>query len=133
MESSKFQASGTRCKRATCLKRHSTGIDVTKWCNYVIKGQGELEDPEAVEDAVQMGQVEELMEMAEDENDCARCHLSVRIMELVEQSKPKVDFDHEKTSRKVVIKMSPISCVRAWRPWQAIPRSKKEIRCMLFT
>jgi hypothetical protein len=33
----------------------------------VIQRPRRTEDPEAVEDAVQMGQVEELMEMAEDE------------------------------------------------------------------
>jgi hypothetical protein len=69
-------------------------IDVTKWCNYVIQQTKENpEDPEAVEDAVQMGQVEELMEMADDEMICLDTYLGVRMWELVEQSKPKVDFE----------------------------------------
>jgi hypothetical protein len=69
-------------------------IDVTKWCNYVIqKTKENPEDPEAIEDAVQMGQVEELMEMAEDEMVALDCYLGCRMWELVEASKPKVDFE----------------------------------------
>lgn len=69
-------------------------IDVTKWCNYVIQQtKANPDDPEAVEDAVGMGQVEELMEMAEDEMIALDTYLRVRMWELVEQSNPKVDFD----------------------------------------
>jgi NADH dehydrogenase (ubiquinone) 1 alpha subcomplex subunit 5 len=67
-------------------------IDVTKWCNYVIKQAKENpDDPEAVEDAVRMGQVEELIEMAEDEMIALDCYLRTRMWELV--GKPEIDFE----------------------------------------
>jgi len=69
-------------------------IDVTKWCNYVIKTVKENpEDPEAVEDAVQMGQVEELIEMADDEMICLDTYLETRMWEVVAQYNPTVDFN----------------------------------------
>jgi len=73
-------------------------MDVTKWCQYVLKTVKELGEeganPEAVEDAIQMGQVEELMEMADDEAIAMDCYLKTRMWELVEQTgAPDVDFD----------------------------------------
>jgi hypothetical protein len=90
----KFQALLDKMEASDMPETAQYRIDVTKWCNYVIqKAKENPEDPEAVEDAVQMGQVEELMEMAEDEMIALDAYLSVRMWELVEQSKPKVDFD----------------------------------------
>ena len=70
-------------------------IDVTKWCNYVIETtKSNPDDPEAVEDAVNMGQVEELIEMADDEMVALDTYLSVRMWELVEElGNPSVDFN----------------------------------------
>ena len=43
-------------------------IDVTKWCNYTLKTvRANPEDPEAVEEACRMGQVEEMIEQCDDE------------------------------------------------------------------
>lgn len=67
--------------------------DVTKWANFVIKTVKENpDDPEAVEDAVQMGQVEELIEMAEDEMIALEAYLEVRMWELVDTANPAVNF-----------------------------------------
>lgn len=67
-------------------------IDVTKWCNYVIaQAKANSDDPEAVEEAVNMGQVEELIEMAQDEMIALDTYLKVRMWELV--GEPVVDFD----------------------------------------
>eukprot|EP00977_Amphora_coffeiformis_P003564 scaffold689_cov186-Amphora_coffeaeformis.AAC.14 len=69
-------------------------IDVTKWANFVIKTVKENpNDPEAVEDAVQMGQVEELIEMADDEMIAMDAYLSVRMWELAEAANPHVNFN----------------------------------------
>lgn len=69
-------------------------IDVTKWCNFVIsQAKANPEDPEAVEDAVRMGQVEELIDMAEDEMIALDTYLRTRMWELVEQTNTKYDFD----------------------------------------
>lgn len=66
-------------------------IDVTKWCNYVIATvKANPSNPEAVEDAVQMGQVEELIEMADDEMICLDTYLQSRMWELVAASNPPV-------------------------------------------
>lgn len=66
-------------------------IDVTKWCNYVIaQVKANPENPEAVEEAVQMGQVEELIEMADDEMICLDTYLSSRMWELVAAANPPV-------------------------------------------
>lgn len=90
----KFQALLDKMEASDMPETAQYRIDVTKWCNYVIRTAKENpEDPEAVEDAVQMGQVEELMEMAEDEMIALDTYLKVRMWELVEQSKPKVDFN----------------------------------------
>jgi hypothetical protein len=68
-------------------------IDVTKWANFVMAtAQANPDDPEAVEDAVQMGQVEELLEMADDEMIALHAYLEVRMWELVEAANPHVDF-----------------------------------------
>ena len=68
-------------------------IDVTKWANFVMKTVKENpNDPEAVEEAVQMGQVEELIEMAEDEMIAMDAYLEVRMWELVEAANPNVNF-----------------------------------------
>lgn len=69
-------------------------VDVTKWCNYVIESvKANPNNPEAVEDAVNMGQVEELIEMADDEMIAMDVYLRTRMWELVEQSNPSVDFN----------------------------------------
>jgi hypothetical protein len=90
----KFQALLDKMEASDMPETAQYRMDVTKWCNYVIqKTKENPEDPEAIEDAVQMGQVEELMEMAEDEMIALDCYLGVRMWELVESSKPKVDFE----------------------------------------
>ena len=67
-------------------------IDVTKWCNFVLaQAKAHPNDPEAVEDAVNMGQVEELIDMARDEMIALDTYLKVRMWELV--GEPNVDFD----------------------------------------
>jgi len=72
-------------------------IDVTKWCNYVIATtKANPTDPEAVEDAVNMGQVEELIEMAEDEMVAMDTYLKTRMWELVSDN-PSVDFNPDPT------------------------------------
>ena len=73
-------------------------IDVTKWCNYVMKQVRENpDDPEAVEDAVQMGQVEELMEMADDEMVAMDVYMRTRMWELVEQTETIIDLNPDPT------------------------------------
>lgn len=73
-------------------------IDVTKWCNYVIQQtKANPDDPEAVEDAVNMGQVEELIDMAKDEMIALDAYLSVRMWELVEQATPSIEFNPDPT------------------------------------
>lgn len=68
-------------------------IDVTKWANFVMKTVKENpEDPEAVEDTVKMGQVEELIEMADDEMIAMQAYLEVRMWEHVEAANPAVNF-----------------------------------------
>jgi NADH dehydrogenase (ubiquinone) 1 alpha subcomplex subunit 5 len=66
-------------------------IDVTKWCNYVLRQVRDNPDnPEAVEEAVRMGQVEELIDMADDEMICLDVYLKTRMWELV--GNPNIDF-----------------------------------------
>ncbi|GKY94996.1 hypothetical protein MPSEU_000464200 [Mayamaea pseudoterrestris] len=67
-------------------------IDVTKWCNFCLaQAKAHPNDPEAVEDAVNMGQVEELIDMARDEMVALDTYLKVRMWELV--GEPNVDFE----------------------------------------
>lgn len=67
---------------------------MTKWCNFVLKTVAENpNNPEAVEDAVQMGQVEELIEMADDEMVALDTYLKSRMWELVAQINPVIDFE----------------------------------------
>lgn len=69
-------------------------INVTKWCNYVIKVTKENPDnPEAVEELVNMGQVEELIEMADDEMSAMDSYLETRMWELVEENNPVIEFE----------------------------------------
>ena len=71
-------------------------IDVTKWANFVLKtAQEHPDDPEAVEDAVRMGQVEELIEMADDENVAMSAFIDARLWEYIEET--AVDFDPDPT------------------------------------
>ena len=73
-------------------------IDVTKWCNYVIKVTKENPtNPEAVEDAVNMGQVEELIDMADDEMICLNVYLKTRMWEHVAETNPDIDFSPDPT------------------------------------
>jgi NADH dehydrogenase (ubiquinone) 1 alpha subcomplex subunit 5 len=89
----KFQALLDKMEASDMPPTAQYRIDVTKWCNYVVsKTKSFPEDPEAVEDSVGMGQVEELMEMADDEMIALDTYLKVRMWELVEQSNPAVDF-----------------------------------------
>ena len=66
-------------------------MNVTKWCTYVIRVTKENpDDPEAVEELVNLGQVEELIEMAEDEMIAMDCYLESRMWELVEEMNPSI-------------------------------------------
>jgi len=90
----KFQTLLDRMEASDMPETAQYRIDVTKWCNYVIKAAKENpEDPEAVEELVNMGQVEELIEMADDEMIALETYLKCRMWELVEASNPKIEFD----------------------------------------
>lgn len=66
-------------------------IDVTKWCNYVLEtARANPEDPEAVEAAVRMGQVEELLEMADDEVIAMDAYIEGRLWEYIDDDAPPV-------------------------------------------
>jgi NADH dehydrogenase (ubiquinone) 1 alpha subcomplex subunit 5 len=87
----KFQALLDKMEASDMPETAQYRIDVTKWCNYVIaQVKANPENPEAVEDAVQMGQVEELIEMADDEMICLDTYLSSRMWELVAAANPPV-------------------------------------------
>ena len=90
----KFQALLDRMETSDMPETAQYRIDVTKWCNYVIKAVKENpEDPEAVEELVNMGQVEELIEMADDEMIAMETYLKCRMWELVAAANPTIDFD----------------------------------------
>lgn len=90
----KFQALLDRMEESDMPETAQYRIDVTKWCNYVLRVTKENPtDPEAVEDACRSGQVEELIEQAKDEMEVLEMYLETRMWELVAQSNPKVDFD----------------------------------------
>lgn len=88
----KFQALLDKMEASDMPETAQYRIDVTKWCNYVIaQAKANPEDPEAVEDACRMGQVEELIEMAEDEMVALDAYLEVRMWEMVGQ--PEIVFE----------------------------------------
>lgn len=90
----KFQALLDKMEESDMPETAQYRIDVTKWCNYVLATvRANPEDPEAVEDAVQMGQVEELIDMADDEMICMNVYLESRMWELVAASRPTFDFN----------------------------------------
>lgn len=90
----KFQALLDKMEASDMPETAQYRIDVTKWCNYVIASvKANPDSPEAVEDAVQMGQVEELIEMADDEMVCMDVYLETRMWELVAASNPTIDFN----------------------------------------
>lgn len=70
-------------------------IDVTQWCNYVLEtARANPDDPEAVEAAVRMGQVEELLEMADDEMVAMEAYIGGRLWEYLDEDNPTVvDMD----------------------------------------
>ena len=87
----KFQALLDKMEASDMPETAQYRMDVTKWCNYVIATvKANPDSPEAVEDAVQMGQVEELIEMADDEMICLDTYLSTRMWELVAAANPPV-------------------------------------------
>lgn len=89
----KFQLLLDRMEASDMPETAQYRVDVTKWCNYVIATvRANPNNPEAVEDAVNMGQVEELIEMADDEMEAMDVYLRTRMWELVEQANPVVDF-----------------------------------------
>lgn len=88
----KFQALLDKMEASDMPSTAQYRIDVTKWCNYVMaQAKANPEDPEAVEDACRMGQVEELIEMAEDEMVALDAYLEVRMWEMV--GTPEVVFE----------------------------------------
>jgi NADH dehydrogenase (ubiquinone) 1 alpha subcomplex subunit 5 len=94
---SKFQALLDTMAASDMPETAQYRMDVTKWCNYVLEQARTQDQPEAVEEAVGMGQVEELIEMAEDEMVALEAYLKVRMWELVEANNagagPTIDFD----------------------------------------
>ena len=90
----KFQALLDKMEASDMPETAQYRIDVTKWCNYVVASvKANPDDPEAVEEAVQMGQVEELIDMADDEMICLDVYLETRMWELVAAANPNVDFN----------------------------------------
>jgi hypothetical protein len=90
----KFQALLTKLEESDMPETAQYRIDVTKWCNFVLKTVGaNPNDPEAVEDEVQMGQVEELLEMADDEMIAMNTYLECRMWEIVATMNPVFDDD----------------------------------------
>mmetsp|Transcript_23484 Transcript_23484/g.48756 ORF Transcript_23484/g.48756 Transcript_23484/m.48756 type:complete len:143 (+) Transcript_23484:514-942(+) len=74
----------------TCTYR----MNVTKWANFVIKTVKENpEDPEFVEDEVRMGQVEELIEMADNEMICMKMYIKEKFWLEVDPEGPEIDFN----------------------------------------
>jgi len=89
-----FQALLDKMENSDMPETAQYRIDVTKWCNYVLRQVKENpNDPEAVEDACRSGQVEELIEQAKDEMEVLDMYLENRIWELVAQANPKIEFD----------------------------------------
>ena len=87
----KFQALLDKMEESDMPETAQYRMDVTKWCNYVIATvKANPTNPEAVEEAVQMGQVEELIEMADDEMVCLDTYLSSRMWELVAAANPPI-------------------------------------------
>lgn len=69
-------------------------ISITKWSNFTMKMiEANPEDPEGVEEACRMGQVEEMIEQADDEMEVLDMYLESRIWELVEEANPKMTFN----------------------------------------
>lgn len=90
----KFQGLLDRMEASDLPETAQYRIDVTKWCNFVLKTiQEHPDDPEAVEDAVQMGQVEELIEMADDEVIAMETYIDNRMWEWVEEIETEIDFE----------------------------------------
>jgi NADH dehydrogenase (ubiquinone) 1 alpha subcomplex subunit 5 len=87
----KFQALLDKMDASDMPETAQYRIDVTKWCNYVLRQVRDNPDnPEAVEENVRMGQVEELIDMADDEMVCLDVYLKTRMWELV--GNPNIDF-----------------------------------------
>ena len=70
-------------------------MDVTKWANFVIATtKANPDDPEMVESEVRMGQVEELIEMADDEMIAMKEYLRCRMWEMLDTEEgPEIDFN----------------------------------------
>lgn len=101
-------------------------IDVTKWCNFVIKTVKENpDDPEAVEDAVNMGQVEELIEMAEDEMVAMDTYLKTRMWELVAKTNPSIDFNPDPTKDPFAADGDPEVAEKLREGMEAMKQEKK--------
>lgn len=70
---------------------------MTKWANFVIATvKANPNDPETVESEVRMGQVEELIEMADDEMIAMKDYIKCRMWELVDEQNeegPEIDFN----------------------------------------
>jgi len=97
----KFNALLTKMERSDMPETAQYRIDVTKWCNWVLKQLKEKgpDDPEGVERECKSGQVEELIEMADDEMEVLDMYLESRMWELVEESNGStiIDFDPHPT------------------------------------
>lgn len=123
----KFQALLDRMEASDMPETAQYRIDVTKWCNFVIKTVKENpDDPEAVEDAVNMGQVEELIEMAEDEMVAMDTYLRTRMWELVAKTNPSIDFNPNPTKDPFAEGEDPEVAEKLREGMEAMKKEKKE-------
>jgi NADH dehydrogenase (ubiquinone) 1 alpha subcomplex subunit 5 len=123
----KFQALLDRMEASDMPESAQYRADVTQWCAYVIETvKANPSDPEAVEDAVGMGQVEELIEMADDEMVAMDVYLRTRMWELVEQSEPPVvDLNPDPMKDPFAAGGDPAVAEKLRRGMEAMKQEKK--------
>jgi ETC complex I subunit conserved region len=123
----KFQGLLDRLEASDMPETAQYRADVTKWCQYVIEQvKANPNDPEAVEDAVNMGQVEELIEMADDEMVAMDVYLKARMWELVEQSgAPSVEFNPDPMKDPFAADGDPAVAEKLRQGLEAMKQEKK--------
>jgi NADH dehydrogenase (ubiquinone) 1 alpha subcomplex subunit 5 len=123
----KFQTLLDRMEASDMPETAQYRVDVTKWCQYVIETvKANPNDPEAVEDVVNMGQVEELIEMADDEMIAMDVYIRTRMWELVEQSEPpSVDFNPDPMKDPFAADGDPAVAEKLRKGMEAMKQEKK--------
>jgi NADH dehydrogenase (ubiquinone) 1 alpha subcomplex subunit 5 len=123
----KFQLLLDRLEASDMPETAQYRVDVTKWCQYVIEQvKANPSNPEAVEDAVNMGQVEELIEMADDEMVAMDVYLKARMWELVEQSgAPSVEFNPDPMKDPFAADGDPAVAEKLRQGLEAMKQEKK--------